>query len=99
MKHTTHLTEFFDRTIRDRNLNPSHISLYMVLYQFWNLNRFQNPISISRQELMPISKIYSKATYHKCLRELNEKGYIKYHPSLNPFKSSTVFLFDFSKDP
>lgn len=48
---------------------------------------------------MHISKICSKATYHKCMRELNEKKYIKYMPSFNPFKGSMVVLYNFSEDP
>ncbi|WP_367757336.1 hypothetical protein [Flavobacterium sp. WC2430] len=98
MNYIKHLTGFFDRTIQDHHLNPTHISLYIALFQYWNVNHFQNPISISREELMLISKIYSKATYHKCMKELNEKGYIKYEPSFNPFKGSMVILFNFSED-
>ncbi|MBG6109828.1 hypothetical protein IWX84_000689 [Flavobacterium sp. CG_9.10] len=96
MNYLKHLSEFFDRIMQDQNLNPTHISLYIVLFQFWNLNRFQNPITITRDEVMQISKIYSKATYHKCMRELNEKGYVKYEPSFNPYKGSSVHLIDFS---
>lgn len=99
MNYIKHLTGFFDRIIEDQNLNPTHISLYMALFQFWNVNRFKNPISITREEVMHISKICSKATYHKCMRELNEKKYIKYMPSFNPFKGSMVVLFNFSEDP
>jgi hypothetical protein len=98
MNYIKHLTGFFDRIVLDRNLNPTHISLYIALFQFWNVNRFRNPISITRDEVMRISKICSKATYHKCMRELNEKGYIKYEPSFNPFKGSMVILFNFSED-
>ncbi|KUM16337.1 transcriptional regulator [Flavobacterium psychrophilum] len=98
MNYIKHLTGFFDRIVQDRNLNPTHISLYIALFQFWNVNRFQNPISITRDEVMRISKICSKATYHKCMRELNDKGYIKYEPSFNPFKGSMVILFNFSED-
>jgi hypothetical protein len=98
MNYIKHLTGFFDRIIQDPNLNPTHISLYIALFQYWNINRFQNPINITRDEVMLISKICSKATYHKCMRELNEKGYIKYEPSFNPFKSSMVILFNFSED-
>ncbi len=97
MNYIKHLTGFFDRIIQDRNLNPTHISLYIALFQFWNVNRFQNPISITRDEVMRISKISSKATYHKCMRELNDKGYVKYEPSFNPYKGSMVILFDFSE--
>ena len=97
MNYITHLTGFFDRIIDDRNLNPTHVSLYIALFQFWNVNRFQNPISITRNEVMRISKISSKATYHKCMKDLNEKGYVKYEPSYNPFKGSMVILFDFTE--
>lgn len=98
MNYIKHLTGFFDRIVQDPSLNPTHISLYIALFQFWNVNRFQNPISITRDEVMRISKICSKATYHKCMRELNEKNYIKYEPSFNPFKGSMVILFNFSED-
>jgi len=96
MNYIKHLTGFFDRIIPDRNLNPTHVSLYIALFQFWNVNRFKNPISITRDEVMRICKISSKATYHKCMRDLNDKGYVKYEPSYNPYKGSMVTLFDFS---
>jgi hypothetical protein len=96
MNYIKHLTGFFDRIIPDRNLNPTHVSLYIALFQFWNVNRFKNPISITRDEVMRICKISSKATYHKCMRDLNDKNYIKYEPSYNPYKGSMVTLFDFS---
>ncbi|ALJ04130.1 transcriptional regulator [Pseudalgibacter alginicilyticus] len=98
MNYIKHLTGFFDRIIHDSNLNPTHISLYLGLFQYWNINRFKNPISITRDEVMRISKICSKATYHKCIRELNDKGYLKYEPSYNPFKGSMVYMFNFSED-
>lgn len=98
MNYIKHLTGFFDKVAKDRTLNPTHVSLYMSLFQFWNYNRFKNPISISRDEVMRISKISSKATYHKCLKALHTQGYIKYEPSYNPFKGSHVFLFNFSED-
>ena len=96
MNYIKHLTEFFDHIIKDESLNPTHISLYITLFHFWNTNHFQNPISITRNEVMQISKICSKATYHKCMRELNEKGFLKYEPSFNPYKGSNVHLTDFT---
>ncbi|MBS1533748.1 MAG: transcriptional regulator [Bacteroidetes bacterium] len=98
MNYIKHLTGFFDKVAQDRLLNPTHISLYIALFQFWNCNRFRNPISISRDEVMRISKISSKATYHKCLKALHAHGYIKYEPSYNPFRGSHVYLFNFSND-
>lgn len=96
MNYIKHLTGFFEKVTTDRTLNPTHISLYMALFQFWNCNRFKNPISINRDEIMRISKISSKATYHKCLKNLHTLGYINYQPSYNPFKGSHVILFNFS---
>jgi hypothetical protein len=98
MNYIKHLTGFFEKVAIDKTLNPTHVSLYVALFQFWNCNRFKNPISISRDEVMRISKISSKATYHKCLRNLHALGYINYEPSYNPFKGSHVFLFNFSED-
>lgn len=98
MNYIKHLTGFFERVVKDKTLNPTHISLYVALFQFWNFNRFKNPISISRDEVMRISKISSKATYHKCLKNLHSLGYIDYQPSFNPFKGSQVFMLNFSED-
>ncbi|POY37708.1 transcriptional regulator [Flavobacterium alvei] len=98
MNYIKHLTGFFEKVAIDKTLNPTHVSLYVALFQFWNCNRFKNPISISRDEVMRISKISSKATYHKCLRNLHSLGYINYEPSYNPFKGSHVYLFNFSDD-
>ena len=98
MNYIKHLTGFFEKVAVEKTLNPTHVSLYIALFQFWNCNRFKNPISISRDEVMRISKISSKATYHKCLKNLHSLGYINYEPSYNPFKGSHVYLFNFSED-
>nr|WP_315160408.1 transcriptional regulator [uncultured Flavobacterium sp.] len=98
MNYIKHLTGFFEKVSTDFELNPTHISLYMAIFQFWNLNRFQNPISITRDEVMRISKICSKATYHKCMREMHDRGYLKYEPSYNPFRGSMVHLINYSED-
>jgi hypothetical protein len=98
MNYLKHLTGFFEKVAIDKTLNPTHVSLYIALFQFWNCNRFKNPISINRDEVMRISKIRSKATYHKCLKNLHSLGYINYEPSYNPFKGSHVILFNFSDD-
>ena len=98
MNYIKHLSGFVDKVANDKTLNPTHVSLYMSLFQFWNCNRFKNPISISRDEVMRISKISSKATYHKCLKNLHALGYINYEPSHNPFKGSHVYLFNFSDE-
>ncbi|WP_338034476.1 hypothetical protein [Lacinutrix algicola] len=67
----------------------------MALFQLWNLNRFPEVLYINRQEIMRLSKIGSKATYHRCLRQLNDLEYIIYLPSHNPYKGSQVKMLKF----
>ena len=89
------LTEALMKFSDDDRLNPSHVSLYLALFQFWNINRFQNPISINRSEVMRISKIGSKSTYHRCITELSTWNYLEYRPSKNPMKGSTINMYTF----
>ena len=98
MNYIKHLTNFFERVTRDSRLNPTHVSLYVSVFQMWNLSRFKNPVSVSRDELMKISKISAKGTYHKCMRELHNFGYLSYHPSFNPYKGSVVYLENFDRE-
>lgn len=90
MNYIKHLSGFFDKVSTDFDLNPTHISLYMAIFQLWNKNSFKDSIPISRDELMRISKIGSFATYHKCIKELDERYYVKYKPSFNQYKGSTL---------
>lgn len=90
MNYIKHLNGFFEKAMSDLELNPTHISLYMAIFQLWNQNRFKNPISISRDELMTLSKIGSNATYHKCIKCLNERHYVNYMPSYSQIKGSTL---------
>lgn len=101
MNYIKYLTGFFEKVSTDFDLNPTHLSLYMAIFQLWNQNRFQNPICISRDELMRVSKIASYATYHKCIKELDERNFVKYMPSYNPFRGSTleVVNLDFYTKP
>jgi hypothetical protein len=96
MNYIKHLTGFFDKANHEKKFRPTHISLYLALFQCWNLNRFQNPTGISRMETMNASKINSKVTYHKCMRELEQSGYIEYFPTYNTHVGTKINMFDFS---
>ena len=96
MNYIKHLTGFFIRIASEETIYPTHISLYIALFQSWNINRFKNPITISREEMMKASRIASKATYHKCIKELQSMGFIEYLPSYNPYSGSEVILHDLS---
>lgn len=90
MNYIKHLNAVLLKFSEDSRLNPTHISMYLALFQFWNLNRFSDEFYIDRQETMQLSKIGSKTTYHRCLKNLSDWQYIKYLPSHNPFKGSRI---------
>ncbi|KAA1245788.1 hypothetical protein [Aquimarina sp. RZ0] len=95
INYIKHLNGVFIQFTKDSRLNPTHISLYIALFQLWNYNRFPDEFYIHRDEVMAYSKIGSKSTYHKSIKELSHWKYIVYYPSHNPFKGSKVRLFDF----
>ena len=97
MNYIRHLSAVFQQMDADTRLTPYHISLYMALFRRWNLNFFKNPISVSRDELMRLSKIGSVNTYTKCLKELDSFGFIRYEPSYNPHRGSLIYLYSFDK--
>jgi hypothetical protein len=86
------LSGFYKAIAADCRISTTHISLYMALFQCWNENLFENPVAFTSGEIMPMAKIDSRATYHKCLRDLVEYGYIRYTPSCNPFLKSMVWI-------
>ncbi|CAM4022389.1 Transcriptional regulator [Gillisia hiemivivida] len=98
MNYITHLNAVFQQFSKDSSLNATHISLYMALFQTWNIHRFQNIFYIHREEIMRMGKIGSNPTYHRCLKKLHEQKYIQYLPSHNPYKGSRVnmLIFDTS---
>lgn len=98
MNYIKHFNGALQQFSGDSRLNPTHISLYIALFQLWNIYRFPEVFYIDREEVMKLSKIGSKATYHKCLRNLNDWKYIEYLPSHNPYKGSEIrmFIFDTS---
>ena len=92
MGEVKELTSFFSAIREDHRIGTSHISLYMALFQLYNLNQFKNPVDITRATVMEVAKISGLATYHKCMRDLAEFGYIEYLPSFNPAIGSKIYL-------
>jgi replication initiation and membrane attachment protein DnaB len=92
MEEVKELTSFYSAIKSDHRIGATHISLYMALFQFYNLNKLNNPIQITRTAVMEVAKISGLATYHKCMKDLVEYGYIQYEPSYNPAISSRVYL-------
>ena len=90
MNYIRHLNGFFVRLSQDQRMTPYHVSLYLALFQLWNLNRFKNPFTISRDETMKLSLIGSANNYARCMKQLQQWGYIRYISAANLYLGSQV---------
>ena len=90
MNYIKQLSAVYQFIAKDSRLNPTHVSLYMALFQIWNTTRFAEKFFINRQEVMQLSKIGSNTTYHRCLQDLDNWKYIEYFPSHNIYKGSEL---------
>ncbi|MGL1885502.1 MAG: hypothetical protein OCD76_03215 [Reichenbachiella sp.] len=95
VNYIKHMNGWFEKVESDDRLNPTHVSLYLALFQYWNLNRLKNPVSIARSEMMKLSKIGSANTYTKCIKDLHNWKYLEYLPSKNPYRGSRVNMYRF----
>lgn len=98
MNYIKQLTYFFTKVSQDSKITPTHISLFMALFQEWNKSRFKAEINIIRDDMMALAKINSRATYHRAMTFLHENQYIQYEPSYNPIKGSKIAFFPTEKE-
>lgn len=92
METLKELSISINRVALDPRLKPSHISLYVALCNAWIVSHFQMRYNVSRRRLMETSRIQSKTTYHKMIRDLQKFGYVHYEPSYHPMRGSQVSL-------
>jgi hypothetical protein len=78
----------------DHRLLATHISLFTALFVCRQRRGFIQPFSVNRRELMVLSKIASIATYHKCIKNLDDYGYIHYQPSFHPKVGSLIYWIE-----
>ena len=92
MERLQGLKNFYEKMKDDHRIGPVHISLYMAIFHLYHLNHFISPVPVNRALLMELSKIRGLATYHKCIKELEEGGYIQYLPSHDSRVMSEIHL-------
>lgn len=92
MNYIQHINQFLVLVQKDNRMKPSHISLYMALFQQWNVHYFVNPITLHRRHMLQTAHIGSKSTYTNCLKELHQFGYIYYQPSLHKYHCPKVSI-------
>jgi hypothetical protein len=86
------LIGFCDKILQDPHVTPTHIALYLAIFLEFLIQENSNELNIDRDILMNRAKISGRATYNKCMHELNDYGYIKYTPSFSSFLGSMVYL-------
>lgn len=80
MEWAVRVAAFYEKAKADNRISPVHIALYFALLNEASKSGVNLIIPV-RSRLMVLSKVYSTVTYHRCLRELHEYGYIIYRPS------------------
>lgn len=78
--------------VKDCRITVWHMGTMIGIIQLATENNISACISISRRRVMECGHINNFVTYHKCIRELQEFGYIRYEPSYHPGIGSKVFL-------
>lgn len=86
------LINFLSCVEYDYRIGTAHISIYLTLFRLWYQNEGKDPISFSRPDVMKAAKVYGRSTYHKCIKDLHDYGYIRYLPSHHPVLGSMAFL-------
>ena len=92
MEPATVLYNFMDMVWEDPRIGPSHISLFVAILVQKRVSKKKILIPSAIGKIMKMAKICSKKTYYKCIRDLNDCGYIVYIPSNNPNKESIINL-------
>ncbi|NLU94838.1 hypothetical protein [Chitinophaga sp. Ak27] len=81
-----------ERIVNDQRLSKSHVSLIMALVYLWGKQNFQGDVLVSCNELKPMAKISTSASYYILMNELARYGYINYKPSFYHRKASQIGL-------
>jgi len=77
---------------KDERITVWHMAAIFGIVQLATASDMQSPIFISRKKVMQLSHIRNIVTYHKCIKELQQFGYIRYIPSYHPAFGSEVYL-------
>ncbi|KQX00731.1 hypothetical protein [Flavobacterium sp. Root420] len=94
MEHLKPLSDFFFAIENDFRISTTHIAIYAALLQYRVCKGFVNPIEVYRYDITPIAKIASAYTYHKCIRELSDYGYLKYEASSKKTQGSKIYFLE-----
>lgn len=86
------LTRFFQTIENDFRIGTTHIAIFAALLQFRASKDYSNPILAYGIEIQNIAKVVSPKTYHRCMHDLDNYGYLVYVPTKNKNKRSSIYL-------
>lgn len=92
MKASFPIDDFLVKACSDSKLLPSHLALFMAIFYYSPPENPRQEFRVTREKLMAFSKIKSKSTYHKCLQDLVNLGYVFYQPSYDTYKGSQITI-------
>ncbi|MDR3715775.1 MAG: hypothetical protein P4L51_23425 [Puia sp.] len=85
------INDFFTGTINDARITTAHISLYFALFYYDSIKDNNGILHAFARDIIPLAK-HSSTTYHKCLQDLHDFGYLKYIPSYSSVLGSLIVL-------
>lgn len=91
---TTCLNRFFQAIAADPRISITHIGLFASLLRYWNLQECAGPVQAYSYQVMELAKISAANTYHKCIRDLHNFGYIRYEPSFKKNHKSKIYFLE-----
>jgi hypothetical protein len=94
MDATKPLHAFFERIRSDQRISSTHIGIFAALLHFRMGRGFCNPLQAYSHEVMPLAKISALRTYCRCLKDLNEYGYLRYEPSKKKNRASRIYFLE-----
>lgn len=92
MDNTNYLVNFFKRIQADPRISITHIGIFSALNYYRYQHNFGSQFQAFSKEIMKLAKISSSSTYHRCILELNEYGYLTYKPSFSRILASSIHL-------
>lgn len=86
------LNDFFSAIEKDGRISITHIGIFAALLQYRIKNNFGDSMELFSRDIMCIAKISSITTFQKCIKELDEFGYLRYERSFKRNRGSRVFF-------
>lgn len=88
------LASFMEKSGGDRRIGTTHIGLFTAALHYSTTTGGCNPIKAYSKDIMCLAKISALRTYCRCLKELDEYGYLHYIPSKKKNVPSSIFFME-----